>query len=72
MVKQKNSKTRSQIMKPSAKDQLGGNLHELKGSAKEKAGKLVNDDDLEAEGQVEKVGGKLQKKVAKVEKVLGQ
>jgi uncharacterized protein YjbJ (UPF0337 family) len=60
------------VVKPSTKDELEGNLHELKGKVKEKAGQAVNDPDLEEEGQAEKIGGKIQKKVAKVEKVLGQ
>jgi uncharacterized protein YjbJ (UPF0337 family) len=60
------------MMKPSTKDTAKGNLHDLKGTIKEKAGKLLNDPDLEAEGQAEKIGGKIQKKVGQVEKVLGK
>ncbi len=60
------------MTKPSTKDELEGNLHDLKGKVKEKAGQLVNDPDLEAEGQAEKIAGKIQKKVGQVEKVLGQ
>ena len=60
------------MTKPSTKDALEGNLHDLKGKVKEKAGQLVNDPDLEAEGQAEKIAGKIQKKVGQVEKVLGQ
>jgi uncharacterized protein YjbJ (UPF0337 family) len=60
------------MIKPSTKDEFGGDLHDLKGAVKEKAGKLMNDPDLEAEGQTEKIGGKIQKIVGKVEKVLGQ
>jgi len=60
------------MIKPSTKDELDGELHDLKGAVKQKAGKLMNDPDLEAEGQTEKIGGKIQKKVGKVEKVLGQ
>jgi uncharacterized protein YjbJ (UPF0337 family) len=59
------------MIKPSTKDTLNGDLHDAKGTVKEKAGQLVNDPDLEAEGQTEKIGGKIQKKVAKVEKALG-
>ncbi len=57
---------------PSTKDELEGNLHDLKGAIKEKAGQVLNDPDLEAEGQAEKIAGKIQKKVGQVEKVLGQ
>jgi len=60
------------MLKPSTEDQLEGNLHELKGKVKEKAGQAANDPNLEQEGHAEKIGGKIQKKVGKVEKVLGQ
>jgi uncharacterized protein YjbJ (UPF0337 family) len=53
----------------STKDQLEGNLHELKGKLKEKTGQVTNNPDLEAEGQGEKIGGKVQKKVGQIEKV---
>ena len=59
-------------MKPSSKDAVAGNIHEVKGAVKEKVGKLTNDPDLEAEGTVEKVAGKIQKKIGQVKKVLGQ
>jgi uncharacterized protein YjbJ (UPF0337 family) len=60
------------MTKAGTKDELEGNLHDLKGKVKEKAGQLVNDPDLEAEGQAEKIAGKIQKKVGQVETVLGQ
>jgi uncharacterized protein YjbJ (UPF0337 family) len=59
-------------MKPSTKDKAEGNLHDVKGTVKEKVGKLINDPDLEADGQAEKIAGKIQKKVGQVEKVLGK
>jgi len=58
-------------MKDSTKDQVEGKAHEVKGAVKEKIGHAVNNPDLEQEGQGEKVGGKVQKKVGQVEKVLG-
>lgn len=58
-------------MKPSTEDQVKGTLHEVKGAAKEKAGQLINNPDLAAEGQGEKIAGKVQKKVGEIEKVLG-
>jgi uncharacterized protein YjbJ (UPF0337 family) len=58
-------------MKESLKDQVEGKLHEAKGAVKEKAGKLTNNPDLQDKGTAEKVGGKVQKKVGQVEKVLG-
>jgi uncharacterized protein YjbJ (UPF0337 family) len=60
------------MVKPSTKDELEGTLHNLKGKVKQEVGHAVNDPDLEAEGQAEKIGGKIQKKVGKVESVLGQ
>jgi uncharacterized protein YjbJ (UPF0337 family) len=59
-------------MKDSTKDKIKGTAHELKGAIKEKIGHATNNPDLEAEGTAEKVGGKVQKKVADVEKVVGK
>jgi uncharacterized protein YjbJ (UPF0337 family) len=50
-------------MKDSTKDQVQGKVHEVKGKLKEKAGILTNDPNLQAEGQDEKLGGKIQKKI---------
>ena len=60
------------MMKNSTKDQIAGKAHEVKGAIKEKAGKVTKDPNLEAEGQDEKVAGKVQKKIGQVEKVAGQ
>jgi uncharacterized protein YjbJ (UPF0337 family) len=59
-------------MKDSIKDETKGKAHEVKGSIKEKIGKAVNDPELKAEGQDEKVAGKVQKKVGQIEKVAGK
>ena len=59
-------------MKPSTKDQIQGTLREIKGVAKQKAGQITNNSKLVAEGQVEKLAGKVQKKIAQVEKVFGR
>jgi uncharacterized protein YjbJ (UPF0337 family) len=58
-------------MKDSTKDKVKGSIHEVKGKVKEQVGRITNNPDLEAEGQGEKVGGKILKKVGQVEKVLG-
>jgi len=58
-------------MKQNIKDQAAGEFHEVKGKVKEKVGRATNNPDLEDEGQAEKVGGKIQKKIGQVEKVLG-
>jgi uncharacterized protein YjbJ (UPF0337 family) len=57
-------------MKSSTKDQVKGVFHEVKGAAKEVAGKLSDNPKLEGEGLGEKIAGKVQKKVGQVEKVL--
>ena len=57
-------------MKDSTKDKVEGTFHDLKGSVKEKAGKVVNNPDLQDEGTAEKVAGKIQKKVGDIEKVV--
>ncbi len=59
-------------MKCSTKDKVEGAVHELKGNAKAVAGKMTGNLHLEAEGTVEKLSGKLQKKVGAVKKVLGK
>ena len=41
----------------------------MKGKVKEKAGQVINDPDLEAEGKSENLAGKVQKKVGQIEDV---
>lgn len=57
-------------MKDSTKDKIQGKVHEVKGAIKERVGRATNDPDLETEGTAEKIGGKVQKKVGDVEKVV--
>ena len=59
-------------MLDSTKQQLEGKLHETKGKAKEQAGKMTNDPELESEGRTEKVAGIVQKKLGEMEKVFGK
>ena len=56
-------------MKPSTTDQVKGKFHEVKGVLREKAGQVVNDPNLETEGQAEKLTGKVQNKIGQIEKV---
>jgi uncharacterized protein YjbJ (UPF0337 family) len=56
-------------MKPSTKDQVEGKFHEVKGKLKQTVGKATNNPNLTDEGQAEKLGGKVQKKIGQVEKV---
>jgi uncharacterized protein YjbJ (UPF0337 family) len=44
-------------------------VHDAKGTVKEKVGRATNTPNLEAEGQDEKIGAKIQKKVGDIERV---
>jgi uncharacterized protein YjbJ (UPF0337 family) len=57
-------------MNTSTKDQIEGAFHEAKGKVKETAGQVLNKPDVETEGKTENLGGKIQKKVGQIEKVL--
>jgi uncharacterized protein YjbJ (UPF0337 family) len=57
-------------MKQSTKDKVDGQIHEVKGKVKEKAGQVTNNPALEVEGETENLAGKVQKKVGQIEKVL--
>lgn len=59
-------------MKRSTKDNASGTLHELKGSAKQKVGRVTSNRQLEAEGVAEKIGGKIQKKIGRVKRAFGK
>ena len=56
-------------MKPSTQDQVEGTLHEIKGRAKEAAGRVTDNPKLKAEGQAEELVGKIQSKLGQVKKV---
>lgn len=60
------------IMKSSTKDKAEGKFHQVKGSAKQFAGKITDNPKLQAEGAGEKIAGKVQEKVGQVKKVLGR
>jgi len=65
--------TKERIMiKPSTDDKTKGNLHEVKGAIKQKAGELTENPNLEADGRAEKNAGKVQKVVGKIEKAVGE
>jgi uncharacterized protein YjbJ (UPF0337 family) len=59
-------------VKQSTKETAKGKFHEVRGTIKEKVGRATSNPDLEAEGTVEKIAGKVQKKVGQVGKVLGK
>jgi uncharacterized protein YjbJ (UPF0337 family) len=56
-------------MNPSTNDQIEGKLHEVKGKIKEVAGHAVGNPDLETEGRVETLAGKIENKVGQIKKV---
>lgn len=56
-------------MKSGTTDKIEGAFDEAKGKIKEKVGQVINDPDLEAEGQAENLDGKIQKKVGQVKQV---
>jgi uncharacterized protein YjbJ (UPF0337 family) len=60
------------MVKPGTQDQVEGKLHDVKGKVKQEAGKLINDPELEADGEEEEIAGKIQNKVGQVKKVFGK
>lgn len=56
-------------MDQSTKDQIEGNVHEAKGTIKEKIGQVTDNANLVDEGQKEKFKGLVQEKVGQIEKV---
>ena len=59
-------------MNQSTKDEITGNLHEVKGAIKKKVGQVTNNPDLEARGEAEHNKGVIQKKVGQIERVVGK
>ena len=57
-------------MMSGTEDEVAGRVHEIKGTIKEKVGKLTNDPDLEGEGIGEQIAGKIQKKIGQIERVI--
>lgn len=58
-------------MKSSTKDKVKGTFHEAKGKAREVAGKITDNPDLESKGKAENIAGKVQGKIGQIKKVLG-
>ena len=48
------------------KDEIKGKAEQLKGAAKEKIGRAIDDPDLEAEGTVDRAAGKIREGVGEV------
>lgn len=54
------------------RDEIKGKLERAKGYAKDKAGEIVNDPDLEAEGEVERGAGTLREGFGKAKRKIGE
>ena len=59
-------------MKSSARDQVEGTFHRMKGKLKEIAGELSDNPKLEAAGTYEKISGIVQEKIGQIKKGLGK
>jgi len=59
-------------MKPSTQDKTEGAIHEVKGKIKEEIGKATKNPNLEGQGKGEKIAGKIQNRVGRVEQALGE
>jgi uncharacterized protein YjbJ (UPF0337 family) len=58
-------------VKQSTKNKAKGKFHEVKVKVKEKLGGAANKPKLRAQGQAERIRGKIQKKIGEVGKILG-
>lgn len=58
-------------MNPSTQDRTEGKIHEVKGAIKETVGKATSNPDLEDQGNTEKIAGKVQGAIGRVEKAVG-
>jgi uncharacterized protein YjbJ (UPF0337 family) len=56
-------------MKSGTENEIAGKIHEVKGKIMEKVGQATNDPDLEGKGITEKIAGKIQKNIGRVEKI---
>jgi uncharacterized protein YjbJ (UPF0337 family) len=59
-------------MKSSIENRIEGEVHEVKGTLKEKVGQLTHDRRTQAEGLAEKVAGKIQKRIGRVQKTVAK
>lgn len=54
------------------RDELEGKFDQAKGTAKETVGRALNDRDLEAEGDTDRAGGKVQEGFGKARRKVGE
>jgi uncharacterized protein YjbJ (UPF0337 family) len=72
-VRRRSSSSKNKIknMKSSTQDKAEGIAKNIAGRVKEVTGKAVGNPRLQADGQAEKVEGRIQKKVGDIKKVFG-
>jgi uncharacterized protein YjbJ (UPF0337 family) len=58
-------------MRPSTRDQIKGELHQIRGRAKVKVGQITNNRHMAAAGRSETLAGKIQKKFGRIKRVFG-
>lgn len=58
------------LMRNSTRDRAAGKAREAKGQVKQKAGRALGNGRMETEGAIERVGGRVRRKIGEVEKVL--
>ena len=54
------------------KEEIKGKGKQIKGAVKDKVGEIINDPEMEAEGEAERVAGKVQENVGKVRRKTGE
>jgi uncharacterized protein YjbJ (UPF0337 family) len=54
------------------RDELEGKFDQVKGKTKETIGRVINDRDLEQEGQVDNAGGKVEEGFGKARRKVGE
>jgi uncharacterized protein YjbJ (UPF0337 family) len=59
------------MTKLSTNDMATGKLHEVQGAIRQQVGKITENPDLEADGQAEKIVGKVQTLAGKIQKKIG-
>ncbi len=54
------------------RDEVEGKLDQAKGAVKENVGRVINDNDLEAEGSADRTGGKVQEGFGTAKRKVGE
>ena len=54
------------------KDEIKGKGKQIKGAVKDKIGEVINDPEMEAEGEAERTAGKVQESIGKARRKTGE